>query len=853
MGSCVTSNLRNAARIAIRRAAVALVALAAVLGLLLNAGCFGRGGVRHVILISIDTCRADHLSCYGFPRPTTPHLDTLAQDGIRFTHAATTVPLTLPAHCSMLTGTTPLAHGVHDNSNYRLDDSKTTVAEILRDAGWRTAGIVGAMVLSKRFNLCQGFQSWDDQFGSPATPGAPAPSERRAGDVTRLASAWLEQNHAAPKFFLFLHYYDPHVAYDPPEPYATTFHDDLYSGEIAYTDAEIGRLFDLLKRLGLYDNSLIIVTGDHGEGLGEHGEAAHDYFIYQSTVHIPLIVKPPANLRRLYKLAQPAPGSSPGEGPAPGSSAGDVAGSGSGRGRVVDAPVCITDIVPTILRQARLAVPSWLQGEDLLGGLEAGKGAAPTPETRSLYCESLSPTRYGCNPLFGILDGRWKYILSTRPELYNLEADPGETKDLIQQEPGRADLLRGKLQTLMGALRVSDQASGRATPDEETQERLRSLGYISGSSMHETFTVDPARPDAKDRIGAHVAFGDAIRLEGERKLDQARAVVADLEQRYPGLTDVEMFRGLIEFESGNAKEAVSHYEAGLALMEKEAAGRSAMTVNPDLASGHYQLANALAETDRKEDALNEYHEAIHLNGRYVDAWFNLGVTLAQMGRVDEAVSAFTETLKLQPDHAEAHYNLAIAALTRSEPDEANRHLAEALRIRPDYPEAHAAMGDLLASQNRLPDAAQQYSEALKANPDFTVARCKLARVLMGEGNAEEAVSMYRTAIQAMPDQPAIAGELAWILATHPDARIRNGAEAVRLAEAACRKAPPLQQPTLVATLAAAYAEAGRFDDAVRAQQKALELARAAGQENLVPAIEARIAQFKQRQPVRGRF
>ena len=224
-----------------------------------------------------------------------------------------------------------------------------------------------------------------------------------------------------------------------------------------------------------------------------------------------------------------------------------------------------------------------------------------------------------------------------------------------------------------------------------------------------------------------------------------------------------------------------------------------------------------------------------------------------MGRVDEAVSAFTETLKLQPDHAEAHYNLAIAALTRSEPDEANRHLAEALRIRPDYPEAHAAMGDLLASQNRLPDAAQQYSEALKANPDFTVARCKLARVLMGEGNAEEAVSMYRTAIQAMPDQPAIAGELAWILATHPDARIRNGAEAVRLAEAACRKAPPLQQPTLVATLAAAYAEAGRFDDAVRAQQKALELARAAGQENLVPAIEARIAQFKQRQPVRGRF
>ena len=271
-----------------------------------------------------------------------------------------------------------------------------------------------------------------------------------------------------------------------------------------------------------------------------------------------------------------------------------------------------------------------LQGEDLLGGLEAGKGAAPTPETRSLYCESLSPTRYGCNPLFGILDGRWKYILSTRPELYNLEADPGETKDLIQQEPGRADLLRGKLQTLHGrAPRLGPgerpRHSRRGDPGAATLPRVR----LPAARCIETFTVDPARPDAKDRIGAHVAFGDAIRLEGERKLDQARAVVADLEQRYPGLTDVEMFRGLIEFESGNAKEAVSHYEAGLALMEKEAAGRSAMTVNPDKASGHYQLANALAETDRKEDALNEYHEAIHLNGRYVDAWFNLGVTLAQ--------------------------------------------------------------------------------------------------------------------------------------------------------------------------------------------------------------------------------
>ncbi|UCD27446.1 MAG: sulfatase, partial [Planctomycetota bacterium] len=353
--------------------------------------------IRHVVLISLDTCRADYLSCYGYARPTTPNIDALAKKGYLFSHAMTPIPLTLPAHASMLTGTIPPHHGKHENKDVYFDPSHVTLAVLLKDKGYHTGAFVGAQVLNGGLGLDRGFDTYDDSF---------AQSERRAEEVNRAAFEWLEKQKDNP-VFLFLHYYDPHDAYIPPEPFATTFKESLYAGEIAYTDHCIGQVFAKLKSLGMYESSLIIVTGDHGEMLGEHGETTHMYFIYESAIKVPLI----------YKL--------------PGSSA----------SQRIDDIAGIIDIVPTVCDLVEIEPPAGIQGKNLAGYFS---NTPPESEDRVLYCESLYPTKYEGNTLLGLVSKRWKYIQTTRPELYDLQNDPGEQTNLAEAEPQRARILKDR-------------------------------------------------------------------------------------------------------------------------------------------------------------------------------------------------------------------------------------------------------------------------------------------------------------------------------------------------------------------------------------------------------------------------
>ena len=293
----------------------------------IRAGRPGRD-IRNVLLISIDTCRADSLGCYGNSSQATPNVDALARDGVLFKSVITPFPMTLPAHCSMLTGTYPETHGVRANVG-RLGDANVTLAKILRTAGYQTAAFVGGFPLAARFGLNQGFQTYDDQFHQGKDGDEP---ERKAEEVSRPAMAWLEE-HGDQPFFLFLHYYDPHFPYDPPPPFPST-----YAGEIAYVDMSIGTVMDKLRTLGLYDNTLVIVAGDHGEGLGEHGETEHGFFIYQSTLHVPLMVRTPK---------------------------------GRVKGSQVDENVSLVNIVPTVLGLAGLSIPRQVQGVDLSGYLAA--------------------------------------------------------------------------------------------------------------------------------------------------------------------------------------------------------------------------------------------------------------------------------------------------------------------------------------------------------------------------------------------------------------------------------------------------------------------------------------------------
>jgi len=375
-----------------------------------------------VVLISIDTLRADRLGCYGFPRPTTPNIDGLALESALFENVISPVPVTLPAHCSMLTGTPPPRHGVRSNFRHILKNSSVTLQEILREAGYETGAVVSSVSLASRTGVNQGFGAYREVLGLDA--GGEQEIERSCEESNRLALEWLE-GRGGERFFLFLHYYDPHREYEPPEPFATEFADDLYAGEVAYADHCVGEFLGHLKRLGLYDSSLIVLTSDHGEMLGEHGERDHTFFIYESALRVPLLFRLP----------------------------------GGGEARRVEALAGLVDLVPTICSLLGVEAPGGVQGEDLSALVRGGAGAEGE---RHLYSESLTPTEYGGNALLGVRTERWKYIQTTRPELYDLEADPGEERNLVLEEPVRAGRLQGRLRAI---LRESEREreSGRVT------------------------------------------------------------------------------------------------------------------------------------------------------------------------------------------------------------------------------------------------------------------------------------------------------------------------------------------------------------------------------------------------------
>ncbi|MCF7954952.1 MAG: sulfatase-like hydrolase/transferase [Phycisphaerae bacterium] len=413
--------------------------------------------IRHVVLISMDTIRADYLSCYGYEKETTPNIDALAAQGYLFRNTITPIPLTLPAHTSMLTGTIPPQHGKHDNIDF-FDIPNTALPELLKKNGYQTAAFVGAQVLNARHGLKKGFDNYDDHFEENK-------GERRAEEVNKGAFEWLEK-HSDNPIFLFLHYYDPHAKYNPPEPFATKFKESPYAGEIAYTDHCIGEVIAKLKSLGMYESTLIIVTGDHGEMLGEHGEDTHMYFIYQSAIKVPMI----------YKLP------------------------GSNTPQRIDDAAGIIDIVPTVCDLLDIEPPSPIQGKKLTPYFS---NKPPENKDRYLFSESLYPTKFKANSLLGLTGKQWKYIQTTRPELYDIQKDPGELTNLVETEPHRARILRDKLaQTLEQTItKRNDQED--APLDAESIKRLESLGYLTGSSVEKDFTFDQSKTDPKDMIGYH--------------------------------------------------------------------------------------------------------------------------------------------------------------------------------------------------------------------------------------------------------------------------------------------------------------------------------------------------------------
>ncbi len=462
-----------------------------------------------VVLICVDTLRADRLPAYGYGKVATPALDLLARDSIVFDNAISHVPLTLPSHVSLFTGLLPFQHGVRDNLGFRVSRSHPTLASILRKTGYAAGGAVSSVVLDRGSGVSEGFDYWEDSIEARDVAQAIGQVQRTGDETARLLEKWIGGQPDGGKFLAFLHLYEPHSPYEPPEPFRARYRGEPYDGEVAAADAVVGRFLDFLKEKKLYDRSLIVFLSDHGEGLGDHGEDEHGILLYREEIRVPLFVKLPGAKLSGSRVAQ---------------------------------PVQIADVLPTILVALGETPPEGLPGRTLLDSAK-GKGAV-----RRIYSETLYPRyHFGWSDLASLTDDRYQYIHAPRAELYDWRADSAEKKDLAAGLPPAFRSMRAELVAMERPL----QAPGASDP--ETVKKLASLGYIGAAAP---VADGKDLPDPKDRLGTIDQLKDAARLVSEFRDAEAIALLSNLSRENPRMLDVWESLARVLRRSGRTRDAL---------------------------------------------------------------------------------------------------------------------------------------------------------------------------------------------------------------------------------------------------------------------------------------------------------
>jgi arylsulfatase A-like enzyme/Flp pilus assembly protein TadD len=618
----------------------------------------------NVVLVTIDTLRADHLGCYGDKQIKTPNIDALAADGIRFDEAFAVVPVTLPSHASIMTGTYPMYSGMHDFSGNKLNPQQPTLASVLRAHGYATGAIIGAAVLDSRFGLNSGFDFYYDHFNaSPLMEADLDETERPGNEVMDLALNWIRKNQAHP-FFIWIHLYDPHAPYNPPSPYREEYKNNLYDGAIAFADAQVGRLLQYLKTNRLYSSTLIALTGDHGEGLGEHGEKTHGFFIYNSTMHVPLIFRLPAQERMAHKP--------------------------------VEEKVSLVDIMPTLLNSLNIDIPAGVQGHSLLSFIEKSERPATMSD---IYGETYLPRlHFNWSELRGIEIGRYHFIDGPKPEIYDLEQDPHELHNLYSQKPALSAEYENKLTSVI-RLDSSDHEMAQKTGlDPEMAERLKSLGYMAVSGGTDLTISDRKLPDPKDRIQMYELVSDAVHDSQHGDYQPSIQKLNEALKTEPNSIPVHYLLGLDYSRVHDFPKAISELQTTLKL-------------SPDYAIAAYELGLAYAMSSQPADAVTYLKEAIALDHTNFSAAFNLGAAYSQLGRVDDAKQAFEQALTINPDYEQAHKALGQILLYQGQVDAAITHLRKATEVNPNDPGAHMALAKALAAKGMDAEAQREASIA----------------------------------------------------------------------------------------------------------------------------------------------
>ena len=650
-----------------------------------------------VILISVDTLRADHLSCYGYSRISTEHIDALTEGGTVFLRASSLVPLTFPSHASLLTSTYPFATGIEDNGE-ELPAHAVTLATALKARGYRTAAFVASFILDRRFGLNQGFDVYDSPFDLYRHPGIdPGDIKRPASEVESSAARWIGENKSEP-FFVFLHFYDLHTPYNPPPAYRRRYPHSGYDGEIAYVDDALGRFEEFLHQQGLFQRCLIVFTADHGEGLGEHGESTHGYFIYQSTIPVPLIFHWPENHGRFPKRVQP--------------------------------PVSLIDVAPTILQFLALPLPRQFQGHSLLSGIQNGSPDEASP----VYSESLyGYSHFGTAALRSLHAGQYQFIAAPKPELYNLNSDPSETQNAYGQHRAVAASLGEQISSLVARYRAQKVAHRVLSP--EAVNLLQSLPYVaSGGNISRKLE---SGADPKDRIVQFEAYGRALILASHGGLSESNEILRTLLSKYPDLTDVRLALGL------NLQKASRHAEAIREFQKALSKDPTNVLAHFDLAVSHYALGQF-------PQAIQEARTTLALAPYYTRADSLLGTVWIKEKQYGRAQASFKDALAYAPNDYTANYNLGVLAALQQDWNTARRYISIAVETEPDSPEGHNALGSIYLREGDLRRAETEFTDVVHLQPRFAWAHYNLGLVFRAENAPGKAKEEFRRALEDDP-------------------------------------------------------------------------------------------------------
>lgn len=681
-----------------RRAVASLLVVAAALAAAFVYFFWWRASSQGpIILVSIDTLRADHLPVYGYKGVSTPAIDALVADGVIFERAYSHSPQTLPSHTSIFSGRLPLEHGVRDNVGFTVKTGERLLPQILRGHRFVTAGFASAFVLRKASGINQGFDVYDSEM-PPAAPDASMGMVQRDGAATlALAEKWLAGQKTR-RLFLFVHFYEPHKPYRPPARYASR-HASRYDGEIAYADELVGRLVRVLKDRDLYDAATIVLLSDHGEGLGDHGEQEHGVFLYEESIHVPLIIKLPGGRsarRRVSSLAQHI------------------------------------DIVPTLLDLLGLPPLSGIRGHSLRAVM-AGRGEATSE--RAVYSEAMYPRyHFGWNELYALTDAGHRYIRAPRPELYDLQRDPNEKQNVHDSRARTAASMHAALETFIAGRKVERPS----IVSEEELEKFRALGYL-GAQPQTSNEVSDASIDPKDKIEVLEAYREATTLRADRRFAEAATLLERIVQENPTMLDVWIQLAKTLMRMGRTADAVEALKRVVALKPEstesllgiataltrlgrldEARKHAELAVSRDAAKGHEALARIALAAGHESEALEHARRAqqadpklpmplyiqglaLYTRGKYAEALplfqralqelrprnleltelhFYTADTLGHLERYAEAEQEFREELRRFPENSKARASLALLYFAQAQSERANRELAELIRTTP---------------------------------------------------------------------------------------------------------------------------------------------------------------------------